>query len=267
METSVQGATRLTPAQRYFYEVNGYVVLEGVFGPEECRRFIALADRMDADPACTYKHDGYPKTPVLTVLSRCAWYDPHLLETALHPVLLPIIEEVVGGEVRLEEHQYLINYPDPAAGEVPVREEGWHRGIAPSFGSYQAEGRYCCLFAKAFIYLTDNGPGEGTWVVPGSHKVETPGKELRQFLDPTLARQLEARAGDVLILSETLIHAGPRLRPGSAPRYSLVYGYTAPHMQTWNRYDPPAELLERASPPARRLLSGELRYGFRGGTF
>jgi hypothetical protein len=258
----------LSPAQRYFYEVNGYLMLEGVFSEAECRRFIALADQMDADGDCAYKHDGYPKTPALTMLSRCAWYDPHLLDTALHPILLPVIEEVVGGEVRLEEHQFLINYPAPEAGaEVPIRDEGWHRGIAPSFGSFQAERGYCCLFSKAFIYLTDNGPGEGTWVVPGSHKLELPSKALRQFMDQTLARQLQSRAGDVLILSETLIHAGPRLRPGAAPRYSLVYGYTAPYMQTWNRYDPPAALLEKANPAQRRLLSGEARYGFRSGSF
>ena len=268
MESSAQVVARLKPTQRYFYEVNGYVVLEGVFSREECRRFIGLADRMDADGACAYKHDGYPKTAALTVLSRCAWYDPHLLDTALHPVLLPVIEEVVGGEVRLEEHQFLINYPVPeAVPPLALRDEGWHRGIAPSFGSFLAEGRYCCLFVKAFIYLTDNGPGEGTWVVPGSHKLELPGKALREFMDQTLARQLETRAGDVLILSETLIHAGPRLRAGVAPRYSLVYGYTAPYMQTWNRYDPPAELLAKASPAQRRLLSGELRYGFRSGLF
>ena len=268
METSGQSVENLSLAQRYFYDVNGYVVLPGVFSREECRRFIDLADQMDADDTCAYKHEGYPKTDALTVLSRCAWYDPHLLETAQHPVLLPVIEEVVGGEVRLEEHQFLINYPVrqtlPAAG---LGDEAWHRGIAPSFGSFQAEGRYCCLFSKAFIYLTDNGPGAGTWVVPGSHKLELPTKVLREFLDQTLALQLEARAGDVLILSETLVHAGPRLPLGAAPRYSLVYGYTAPYMQTWNRYDPPAELLEKVSPAQRRLLSGELRYGFRSGAF
>jgi len=264
--------TTLTPAQRYFYDVNGYVVLPGVFSPEECRRFIGLADRMDADEECWYKHDGYPKTAALTVLSRCAWYDPHLLETAMHPILRPIIEEVIGGEARLEEHQFLINYPPPASGpdvgqEFHVRDEGWHRGIAPDVGSFESNGHYHCLFTKAFIYLTDNGPGEGTWVIPGSHRLALPSATLREFLDETLARQLETRAGDVLILSETLIHAGPRLRPGAPVRYSLVYGYTAPFMQTWNRYDPPADLLERVTPEQRRLLTGESRYYFRRGQF
>jgi phytanoyl-CoA dioxygenase PhyH len=257
----------LTPAQRYFYDVNGYVLLEGIFSPSECRRFIELADRMDADDTCAYKHDGYPKTAALTVLSRCAWYDPHLLETALHPALLPVMEDVVGGDVRLEEHQFLINTPDPESG-VPreVRDEGWHRGIAPNFGSFEADGHTHCLFAKTFIYLTDNGPGQGTWVVPGSHRMHLPAKALREFMDETLVRQLQSRAGDVLILSETLIHAGPRLAAGP-PRYSLVYGYTAPFMQTWQRYDPPADLLERVTPRERALLTGEMRYGFRRGQF
>ncbi len=268
MESDEEKRGELNPAQRYFYDVNGYVLLEGVFSPEACRRFIDLADRMDADDACPYKHDGYPKTPALTVLSRCAWYDPHLLETALHPTLLPIIEEVVGGEVRLEEHQFLINSSDlKGYEEKPARDEGWHRGIGPNVGSFHADGRYHCLFTKAFIYLTDNGPGEGTWVIPGSHRMDTPTKALREFVDDSLARQLSSRAGDVLILSETLVHAGPRLRPGAAPRYSLVYGYAAPFMQTWNRYDPPADLLEQATPRQRELLTGELRYGFRRGQF
>jgi hypothetical protein len=261
-------STALTPAQRYFYDVNGYLVLRGVFTSYECRRFIALADQMDADPTCAYKHDGYPKTPARTVLSRCAWYDEHLLETAMHPVLLPAIMEIVGGEVRLEEHQFIINYAlDEELPRRSVRDEEWHRGIAPSFGSFEAEGRYHCLFSKAFIYLTDNGPGEGTWLVPGSHRMETPGQQLREFLDETLVTQVEAQAGDVLILSETLIHAGPQLAPGASVRYSLVYGYTAPFMQTWNRYDPPTDLLERVTPEQRRLLTGEARYAFRRGEF
>ena len=142
METNA----KLTPAQRYFYDVNGYVLLKGIFSPAECQHLIDLADQMDADDGCTYKHDGYPKTPTLTVLSRCVWYHPHLLETAMHPILLPIIEDVVGGDVRLEEHQYLINYSNETGNGNSsqgshVKDEGWHRGTAPNFGSFEADGR------------------------------------------------------------------------------------------------------------------------------
>jgi ectoine hydroxylase-related dioxygenase (phytanoyl-CoA dioxygenase family) len=204
------------------------------------------------------------------VLSRCAWYDPHLLQQALHPILLPVIEDIVGGEVRLEEHQFLINYPEnreDADRATDIKNLRWHRGMGPNFGSFQADGRYHCLFTKAFIYLTDNRPGEGTWVVPGSHRMDTPAKELKVFLDESLVSQIVSEAGDVLILSETLIHSAPELQGGAHPRYSLVYGYTAPFMQTWNRYDPPTDLLEKVSDRERCLLTGELRYGFRSELF
>ena len=272
METNTEVKAKLTPAQRYFYDVNGYVLLKGIFSPAECQHLIDLADQMDADDGCTYKHDGYPKTPTLTVLSRCVWYHPHLLETAMHPILLPIIEDVVGGDVRLEEHQYLINYSNETGNGNSsqgshVKDEGWHRGTAPNFGSFEADGHYHCMFSKAFIYLTDNGPGEGTWVVPGSHRLNMPTTTLREFMDETLAKQLQSQAGDVLILSETLVHAGPQLKDSASPRYSLVYGYTPPFMQTWRRYDPPADLLERVTPEQQQFLTGEIRYGFRRGEF
>ena len=272
MGTNTEAKTELTPAQRYFYDVNGYVLLRGIFSPAECQRLIDLADQMDADDGCAYKHDGYPKTSILTVLSRCAWYHPHLLETAMHPILLPIIEDVVGGDVRLEEHQYLINYPNVVGNgnsdqASDVKGEGWHRGTAPNFGSFEADGHYHCMFSKAFIYLTDNGPGEGTWVVPGSHRMDMPTQKLREFMDESLAKQLQSQAGDALILSETLIHAGPQLKAGASPRYSLVYGYTPPFMQTWRRYDPPADLLEQVTAEQQQFLTGEIRYGFRRGEF
>ena len=117
------------------------------------------------------------------------------------------------------------------------------------------------------IFQTDNRPGEGTWVVPGSHRMDMPTHDLREFLDDTLACQLAAQAGDMLLLSETLVHAGPLLKAGASPRYSLVYGYAAPFMQTWQRYDPPNELLQRVTLEQRELLTGEMRYGFRRGQF
>ncbi|MCC7263943.1 MAG: phytanoyl-CoA dioxygenase family protein [Candidatus Latescibacteria bacterium] len=265
-------APPFTPAQRYFYEVNGYVQVPGVFAAAECRRFAELAAQMDADEACAYKHEGYPKTLALTVLSRCAWYHPHLLETALHPQLLPRMEDLIGGQVRLEEHQFLINYPDPDHPAEPgqsldLRDERWHRGIDPGVGIYRAPGKLHTLFAKALIYLTANGPGEGTWVVPGSHLQELPTSQLRPLLDPSLARQLQASPGDVLFFSEALIHSLPRMYRGSPPRLSLVYGYTASFMQAWSRYDPPAEVVAGATPEQRQLLTGEARYNFRSGKF
>ena len=60
MRTNKAVKAELTPAQRYFYDVNGYVLLKGIFSPAETQRLINLADQMDEDGGCTYKHEGYP---------------------------------------------------------------------------------------------------------------------------------------------------------------------------------------------------------------
>ena len=38
METN----TKLTPTQRYFYDVNGYVLLKGIFKPAEIQRISSI---------------------------------------------------------------------------------------------------------------------------------------------------------------------------------------------------------------------------------
>ena len=49
MGTNKEVKTELTPAQRYFYNVNGYVLLKRIFSPAETQHLIDLADQMDAD--------------------------------------------------------------------------------------------------------------------------------------------------------------------------------------------------------------------------
>ena len=40
-------------------------------------------------------------------------YDPALLEYAGQPKLVPVVEEFVGGNIRLEETEAIINRKDP----------------------------------------------------------------------------------------------------------------------------------------------------------
>ena len=40
--------TGLTPAQKTFYEENGYLVLESVFASEECERFVEHIEDLHA---------------------------------------------------------------------------------------------------------------------------------------------------------------------------------------------------------------------------
>lgn len=253
----------LNPTQRLFFDVNGYVLVKRAFHASECDRFIAIADRMKAD---IQSNPGRRDEKWGMVLFGTAWYDPHLLDTAMGSRLRPMAEQVLGGEARLEENQILIFYRNEKAGPVPpsgLPKEGWHRGINPNYGSFEADGHYHCLLPKALVYLTEQGPGTGTWVFPGSHRITTKSRDLAPLLDESLVRQVPAERGDVLLLGETLVHASPSI-PLAKDRYLMVFAYCAPFMKPWSTdVDPPEDIAHRLTKEQRRFVYGDGRYDFR----
>src|SRR5919199_1835085 len=107
---------RLTLSQRFHFDAYGYVLLEDVLTAEEVERMKAALYRMKADPELerkrvyTHRHGEHH-----TLFGHLVEYDPALLEYAAHPKLVPLVEEVVGGSVRLEESEAIINRRDPKA--------------------------------------------------------------------------------------------------------------------------------------------------------
>src|SRR5689334_20450158 len=173
---SVTEDHKLSLSERFHLDAYGYVLLRGVLAADEIARMKAALYRMKADPEREAKRVyAHPHGDHHILMGHLVEYDPALLEYAVHPKLIPLVEELVGGAVRLEETEAIVNRRDPAAR--PRRERrtiplGFHRGAAPSWGNYAEEGNYHCLFVKTLAYLTDVGPEDGgTAVIPGSHKL------------------------------------------------------------------------------------------------
>src|SRR5919198_1487555 len=212
---------RLTLSQRFHFDAYGYVLLEKVLTPDEVERMKAALYRMKADPdleaqrVYTHRHGDH-----YTLFGHLVEYDPALLAYAAHPKLVPLVEEVVGGAVRLEESEAIINRRDPDADpEVLFRRRtnptGFHTGARATWGGYYERDRFHCLFVKTLAYLTDVGPDDGgTALIPGSHRMTWPQKEMiaAAMEDERLIHQVEARAGAVLLFPETLIHSTTAIR-------------------------------------------------------
>lgn len=246
----------LTPAQRLFFNINGYILLEQVFTGAECATFLRTAEAMKSK-------SRYPRmdSPEQSVLFGPAWFDRVVLKACMDPRLRAPAEEVLGGRGRLEENEFLITFAGEHRPETPLR---WHRGLRPDFGSFQSRDDYHCLFVKAIIYLTDLEPGQETLVVPGSHKLLAPVADLVPMLNASLIRGISARPGDVLLFGETLIHSSPATAP-SHDRALLVIAYCAPFMQTWSAdTDPPDALDFELSDEERKFVYGLDRYAFPG---
>jgi ectoine hydroxylase-related dioxygenase (phytanoyl-CoA dioxygenase family) len=255
----------LTSAQRFHFDVYGYVVLESILPADEV---VAMKDalyrmRADADRAAKGIYLNH-ETAHSIHMGNLVAYDPALTRYAVHPKLLPFVEEIVGGAVRLEETEAIINGRDPASDRAALRARdvaplGFHTGTRHGWGTYYEQNRFHCLFVKTLAYLTDVGPGDGgTAVIPGSHKMSWPQAEMiaAALDDPArLVRQVQAPAGSVLLFAESLIHSTTAIWSDNE-RVICVSGYTPTMLREWPGNELTPEFLASQPEEDRRILSG-----------
>jgi len=254
----------LTPAQRLHFDIYGFVLLENVLNSDEIDRMKSALYRMKADAALEAKRVYARWGGEHHVLfGNLVEYDPALLEYAAHPQLVPLVEEVVGGDVRLEETEAIINRrnPETVLGELRKRRynpTGFHRGTQHGWGTYMEQNKFHCIFVKTLAYLTDVGPDDGgTCVIPGSHRLTWPQSEMIEaaLTDDKLIHQVEASAGSVLLFAEALIHSTTAIR-SDKERVILISGYTPPMVREWPGNEVSPAFIETLPEEIRPLLSG-----------
>lgn len=256
----------LTPAQRYHLDVYGYVVVEKTLTENEVGTLREALQKLKRDCIAT----GDPATAVVRN-ARVSVYKPHhmhfahvmesdpaILDYLAHPRLVGMAEELVGGSVRIEESEAIINARDPNADPHAPFTYGFHTGTRPQYGTYTENGLYHCNFVKTLTNLTDLGPDDGgTVVIAGSHKVQCAERDIIAcaYEDPSLIHQVIAPAGSTLLFGEALIHATGRIR-SDRERVIIIGGYTPPMFQAWQGQEPSAEFVAQTPDALRPLVSG-----------
>lgn len=249
-------------ADRYHFDAYGYVLLKGILSPLEITNLTSALLRLKVDPTRDSKRIYVNADfPHLLHVGNLVEYDPSFLAYAAHPRLIPSIQEVIGGEARLEETEAIINRRDPNFNFPEDRQSaptGFHTGAERGWGTYEEKGRFHCLFVKTLAFLTDVGKDDGgTAVIPGSHKMGWKQDEMVQAAneDPNLICQIEAKAGDVLLFAESLIHSTTAIR-SDRERIILVCGYTPTMMREWPGNEISPEFAATLSDSQRRLIAG-----------
>jgi len=258
----------LTPAQRYSFEIHGYVVVPGVLQADEIAslrealyrlrgEILALEERGAEGPRVrgAYLIADRPHHHFMTNLLQA---HPLLTAYATHPRLVGMAEEILGGEGRLVEINSLINRrpADPPLDPHPTYP--FHRGTDIPFGSHVRGGLYHCSFVKALTYLTEVGPQDGgTVVIAGSHKVDLPLDQLIgvAYQDRSLIHQIQAPAGSTLLFAETLIHATGQIR-SDRERIILVSGYAPVFFPYWDNGTLSPAFAQSIPPQLRPLFQG-----------
>lgn len=234
----------LTPAQRYHFEVNGYVVVPEVLSRDECGQVIDALQRTKRDlrarPADYQRKDNEPffliDLPHHVFMGTIRQADPAYLAYATHPRLVGMAEEIIGGEARIVELNAHINSRNPQAKFSEKPKFDFHLGIDVPYGGHTKNGLFHCSFVKTLTNLTELGPDDGgTVVVAGSHKMDMPEAEMIAcaYEDRSLIHQVIAPAGSTLLFAETLIHATGQIR-SDRERAIIVCGYGTRMFPYWD---------------------------------
>lgn len=237
----------LTDEQRWFFDTQGYLVIENALTPDELVRIRRAADAAEVRWRADESLPGYRRDDLEQVLGIME-YDPLLADLLEHPRIFPIVRELLGPSVMMLDHDYFIT---PLGATIP---NGWHTDL--NFpGVDHARSR---LMVKVFYVLADIPPdGGATLVLPGSHRVaagaEMPNSEIPEELPGAV--KMDLKAGSAYLFTGRVYHAAGNNR-SDVVRRLLIYNYGHKWMRTWQSYEPSDALVAAAKTPMRRQLLG-----------
>lgn len=217
----------MTEHERYFFDVNGYLVLEDVLTPKEVDHLNAVMDAQNLPPAGdtieSQRFGGF------------FLWDEAYRRLINHPRVLPVLMELLGDRLRLD-HAYGILMAPNTEG---LHLHGGGTPYDPAQYYHFQNGRMYNGLTVASWALVDVNPGDGGFCcIPGSHKANFPlPDDVRHFrAHLNWVRQIPQKAGSVLIFTEALTHGTLPWR-APYPRRSLLLKY-APAHEAWGRAHP-----------------------------
>ena len=235
----------MTEDEKYFFDLNGYLILRDVVDPELVARCNAAIDHHD-DQIETAERRFEESFEALTSPVRQRWSDDMIrwkkpwregfLELLVHPRLKPYLTELLGSGYRMAYLPRLLMMDTGCAGHLM---HGGRLDRQPLSTTYMFKfGKiYSSLVIVEFM-LADEGPGDGGLaLVPGGHKANFPipdglrGNEAYQ--DHIV--EVHARAGDAVIFNEITIH-GTLVWRGKHQRRVLLYHYSPRYQAAFSVY-------------------------------
>jgi len=239
----------LTPEQRYFFDLTGYLHLEGVLQGAQLAAAQEAAQRyIDTPP-----EDVPAGLEINLEREHFNWYinafafDKALEALTLHPQTWPIVRELTDDRPRLTSGNLMVDvhgkpfHPLHSGHEITFKQgqPGWRQ-------SFVKDGKLYNNDLVFFFYLTDVHPGDGGLiVVPGSHKANFPRDNSyfypESYTDdgynddyfstevPEGVKNFTPKAGDVVIISEHLTHGALSWVPRDRDRRFLTLRYMQQH--------------------------------------
>jgi hypothetical protein len=249
----------MTPSDRFFFDNNGYLLLENFLSPDHVARLTEALFRVFAQRRALLQ-EGTPRMPsdhadgdsirIFYILDE----DPLLLEMLDWPPILPYVMGLLNERPHHHASDAIAEYG------LTTRGMGWH--IDGHDNGYRNLGWPIPLLQlKIGYFLSDmTTPGQGNLcLVPGSHRARCaadPQDLQRPDLFPG-AVQVCAPAGSAVLFHNALLHSHGPFTKADGRRLLLYYAYEHPWMvasqEHWS-YSP--AFYNSLSPERRKFFHG-----------
>jgi ectoine hydroxylase-related dioxygenase (phytanoyl-CoA dioxygenase family) len=242
----------MTDAERYLFDLNGYLIVRSVLTSDEVAAANAAIDERQhcmierSDDALRNAMHGSPLYGTgpgrkdLGQVLEWGTNDSRVFASILaHPRLVPVFHGILGPGYRMDHLPFCIIQDEGAEGFQ------LHGGTIDCMsGEYNPHLAYTChhnMIRTALlgcnVMLTDHNPGDGGFcVVPGSHKSNfkmpkgmVNGMDYKEYI-----QQPTTKAGDVVLFSEGTVHGALPWTPHNRQRRACLYRF-APATHAYGR--------------------------------
>jgi len=268
-----QGKEGMTANEKFFFDLNGFIIVRGALSAEEVAAANAAVDahaseiKERVDPGVRNTRAGSPLAGDGSSARRdlggmLGWPKPDcdpFRALLAHPRLLPYLLELCGPGYRLDHLPLLISQNRGSEGFH------LHGGPLTASGRFNPTLQYRCVNGEFYnsllamsVQLTDHNPGDGGFsIVRGSHKVNFPVPDAFTHgeIEDEHLYQPVTKAGDVVFFSEATVH-GARAWMADRERRIALYRFAPATVAYGRAYAPewPAEMLEGLPPLQRAVL-------------
>jgi len=230
----------LTDAERFMFDVAGYLVIRGALDGGEVESCLAAAQRLHAPrPPDEWRQIGaaYESEPAMEPLID-------------HPSVLPKVRALLGDFFILQSSWCTHSPPDFDGGR-------WHQDGSGVYEFRRLALPTPLMQLRVGYFLTDQSePDMGNMVmIPGSHNASVPLARDIAAAELPIREVICGRPGDALMFHQGVYHCGTCNRR-DYPRFIQHMVYAPPWLVPSDRRRNDPAFLERTT-PMRRALLGE----------
>lgn len=220
-------------AQRYMFDLQGFVVLKNVVPPAQIVRLKEILDGLEQLPPerlPPHVVQSKPRTEKMLYLSNIVEAAPEFHALIDVPEVIDVVREVSLGLFRLN-HTYAIYHWKDAMSVLHMAGTPIH----PKASYMAKNGQIFSSLTKAVFPIANHTLKDGCFaIVPGSHKSEF----ARPFSEDPLSDPglipVAAEPGDAIVFTEAATHGSYKNISGRC-RQSVFYCYSIGYMPDWTK--------------------------------